>query len=202
VVVQQHTSSVKLALVFLILFMLGLLLLAIGVYLVIFMRYHERAYTPMALGGAFFISGIAGLIMPPPKAKAAFFYGMLALGIVGLLIGVNYLTFPFYHERGYLVLVISVLCIAGGMVGAVAVYPQDRWRASLSVLTLGMLASTGIVILILGADRLLAIDFQQTQNAYAFLTAGAACLLGGILGAIGTQIRRVRPILLEKKREL
>jgi hypothetical protein len=197
--VQQHTSTTKLNLVFSVTFMLGLLLLASGVYLVIFMRYHERAYTPMALGGACFIGSIAGLIMPSAKVKAAFFYGIIALGIVGLLIGANYLTYHFYHELAYIVLGVSVLCLLGGVVGAITIFPHARLRACLSVFTLGILASTGIVALIVGIDRLLALDYHQ--NPYLLLAAGMACLLAGIAGAIGTQ-SLVLPIILEKKREL
>lgn len=196
--VQQHTATAtsKLALVFFVTFIVGVILLAVGVYLVIFMRYHERAYTPMAFGEACFIGSIAGMIMPLPKIKAAFFYGLMALGIVGLLIGVNYLTYPFYQQRAYLVLGISILCIAGGIIGAIAIYPQVRMRAWVSVLTLGILASAGIVALIVGIDHLL--SMQNHQNTYTLLGTGVVCLLGGIASAIFAQTRS-HFILLEKK---
>jgi uncharacterized membrane protein HdeD (DUF308 family) len=196
---QQHPVTSKLALVFFVTFILGVIMLAVGVYLVIFMRYHERAYTPMALGGACFIGSIAGMIMPLPKIKAAFFYGIMALGIVGLLIGVNYLTYPFYQQRGYLVLGISVLCILGGIIGAIAIYSQVRMRACVSVMTLGILASSGIVALIVGIDHLLAM--QNHQNTYALLGVGVVCLFGGIACAIFAQTRS-HSILFEKKTEV
>jgi hypothetical protein len=181
--------------------MSGLLLLAVGVYLVIFMRYHERAYTPMALGGAGFIGSIAGMIMPSPKVKAAFFYGIMALGIVGLLIGFNYLTYSFYQNRAYLVLGISILCILSGMVGVIAIYPRARMRACLSLLSLGILASAGIVALIVGVDHLL--SRQNHQNTYMLLALGVVSLLGGIGLAILLQAQTFRgQAALEKRREL
>lgn len=167
----------------------GFVALLFGVFLIIFMRYHERAYVFLGLGAACFIGGIAGIIVTAPKIKAAACYGIIALGMIGIIVGLNYLTYHFasYQERGYLVIAVSILIMLGGIVGALLAQPRARFAAASSVLALGIVASAGIVGLILGSIYLAAFEYQG--HAYPLLGAGALCLVGGIACGIFAQRR-------------
>ncbi|HVB61449.1 MAG TPA: hypothetical protein VNE61_09680 [Ktedonobacteraceae bacterium] len=165
----------------------GVVALLVGVFLIIFMRYHERAYVFLGLGAACFIGGIAGIIVTGPKVKASVCYGVIALGMIGGIVGLNYLTYHFasYRERGYIVIALSILIMLGGIVGALLAQPRARVAAVSSVLALGIVASAGIVGLILGTIYLSA--FQYQGHAYPLLGAGALCLVGGIVCGILVQ---------------
>ena len=170
----------------------GFIALLVGVLLIIFMHYHERAYVFLGMGAACFIGGIAGIVVTEPKVKAAVCYGIIALGMIGAIVGLNYLTYHFasYQERGYIVIALSVLTILGGSVGALLAQPRARAAAASSVLALGIVASAGIVGLIIGAIYLAAFAYQG--HAYPLLGAGALCLVGGITCGIYAQRKAIK----------
>jgi len=172
--------------------MFGFVALLVGVFLIIFMRYHERAYIFLGLGAACFIGGIAGIVVAGPKVKAAGCYGVISLGMIGGIVGLNYLTYHFasYQERGHIVIALSILVILGGIVGALLTQPRARAAAISSVLALGIVASAGIVGLILGTIYLSVFAYQG--HAYPLLGAGALCLVGGIACGIYAQRRAVK----------
>jgi hypothetical protein len=167
----------------------GLLALLVGVSLIIVMHYHERAYVFLGLGAACFIGGIAGIVVTAPKIKAAVCYGIIALGMIGVIVGLNYLTYPYtsIQIRGYAVVAVSILAIVVGIVGALLVQPRARAAAASSALTLGVVASAGIVGLILGTIYLARLPYERP--AYPLLAAGALCLVGGIACGIFAQRR-------------
>lgn len=167
----------------------GIVALLFGVFLIIFMRYHERAYVFLGLGAACFIGGIAGIVVTAPRIKAAVCYGIIALGMIGVIVGLNYLTYQYtsIQERGYIVIAVSILAILGGIVGTLLVQPRARVAAASSALTLGVVASAGIVGLILGTIYLARLPYERP--AYPLLAAGALCLVGGIACGIFAQRR-------------
>lgn len=184
-----HSLTPKQLLIFSAITVFGFVALLFGIFLIIFMRYHERAYVFLGLGAACFIGGIAGIVVTAPKIKAAVCYGIIALGMIGVIVGLNYLTYHFasYQERGYLVIAASVLFMLGGIAGALLAQPRARFAAASSVLALGIVASAGIVGLILGSIYLAAFEYQG--HAYPLLGAGALCLVGGIACGVFAQRR-------------
>src|SRR5947207_9675771 len=70
----------------------GILALLLGLALIIFAHYHERAYVFLGLGAAGLIGGIAGIVGAGPRVKTALSYGGIALGMVGIIVGLNYMT--------------------------------------------------------------------------------------------------------------
>ena len=168
---------------------MGILILSFGVYLLIFMQYHERAYIFLSAGAACLIGGVAGIIAPQSKIKAAVFYGVMAFAIVMLAVGVNYLTYSFaqYQERGYAVIAVGTVVLLVGIVGAIVAQPRARVAACFSVIELGIAASTGIVAFIIGC-HLLTVDGYQ-KDAYMALAIGMVCFIGGIVGATMTQYK-------------
>jgi uncharacterized membrane protein HdeD (DUF308 family) len=171
----------------------GALALLFGVYLIIFMRYHERAYVFLGMGAACFIGGIAGLAAAGSKIKAALSYGVIALGIVGIVVGINYLTYRFasYQTRGHIVIALSILIVLGGIIAALIVQPRRGFAAFSSVIMLGVIASAGIMALIVGTIYLSAFEYQG--HAYPLLAAGAVCLVCGILCGIYAQSKVAAP---------
>src|SRR2546421_9698612 len=71
---------------------LGVASLLLGLGLIIYVNYHERAYVFLGLGAACFIGGIARVIEIGSRARAAPSYRVVAVGIVGILVGLNYLA--------------------------------------------------------------------------------------------------------------
>lgn len=169
----------------------GVLALLLGLALIVYENYHERAYIFLGMGAACFIGGIAGIIVARAKGKAALSYGVIALGIMGMLVGLNYLTGRYGDEapnatRAVIVIVPGILAILGGIAGALMAQPRGRLAALSSVILLGVIASSGVVALIAGAVYLLVLEYPE--RAYAMLGAGAICLIGGI--ASGTLVQR------------
>src|SRR5437879_5924693 len=70
----------------------GVAALLLGLTLIIFAHYHERAYVLLGLGAGGFIGGIAGIVGVGSKVKAALSYGVIALGMMGMVVGLNYLA--------------------------------------------------------------------------------------------------------------
>ena len=172
-----------------IILVLGALVLTFGTYLLIFMHYHERAYVFLATGAACLIGGIAGVISAHAKVKMAIFYGIMAFSIIGLAVGVNYLTYHFIQdqERGYAVLAVGTLFLIVGIVGGIVGQPGARSAAFFSTLALGVIASGGIALLLIGS-HLLTIH-RYRLDAYMILAIGIICLIGGIASATMTQYK-------------
>lgn len=181
---MKNTAHSKL---FLATLVMGFLILAFGVFLLTYMRYHERAYVFLCPGAAGLIGGIAGIIAPQAKFKAALFYGVMAFAIVTMTVGVNYLT---YHsiqdqQRGYACIAGGIIILLVGIVGAIIAQPMARIAACFSVIELGIAASAGIVACIIGC-HLLTVDGYQ-HEAYTTIAIGTICFLGGIASAALTQ---------------
>jgi hypothetical protein len=174
---------------FLVTLVLGLLILAFGVFLLTYMRYHERAYIFLCPGAAALIGGIAGIIAPQAKLKAAIFYGVMAFAIVTMTVGVNYLTYHNVqdHQRGYACIAGGIIILLVGIVGAIVTQPMARLAACFSVVELGIAASIGIVACIIGCHILTIEGYQH--EAYTIIAIGAVCFLGGIASAAFTQNR-------------
>jgi hypothetical protein len=172
---------------FLVTLVLGALILTFGMYLLIFKQYHERAYVFLGTGAACLIGGIAGVISVYAKVKMAIFYGIMAFSVIGLAVGVNYLTYRFIgdQQRGYAVLAVGTCFLIVGIVGGIVGQPHARLAAFFSTLALGVIASGGIAILLIGS-HLLTIH-RYRQDAYIALATGIICLVGGIIIATLTQ---------------
>src|SRR5579875_2832570 len=101
-----HALTPKQLMMFLAITVFGFVALLFGIFLIIFMRYHERAYVFLGMGAFCLIGGIAGIVVTAPKIKAAVCYGIIALGMIGVIVGLNYLTYHFtaIQERGYIVI--------------------------------------------------------------------------------------------------
>ena len=162
--------------------------LLLGLALIIFAHYHERAYVFLGLGAASFIGGIAGIVGAGSKVKTALSYGVVALGMMGIMVGLNYLTniYGSYQNqiRGGIVIAVSILAILAGIVGALIVQSKGGIAAFSSLITLGVVASIGIVALIVATVYLVVLQYQ---GAYPLLAVGAVCLFGGITCGIFAQ---------------
>lgn len=169
--------------------LLGVAALALGLALIVYQNYHERAYVFLGLGAASFIGGIAGIIFAQSRLKAALSYGTIALGIMGTLVGLNYLTGSYGPDpnptHAAIVLALSIVAILGGIAGALTIQSGSSLTAVSSVILLGVIASSGIVALIAGAVYLLVLEYPG--HAYTMLVTGAIFLIVGI--ASGTLVQ-------------
>lgn len=172
---------------FLAILIIGFLLLALGIFLVTYMRYHERAYVFLCSGAAGLIGGIAGVIASHAKVKTAIFYGVMAFAIITVTVGVNYLTYHSLqnHQLGYICIVGGSIILLAGIIGAIVAQPMARIAACFSVVELGIAASIGIVAFIIGCHLLTVEGYQR--EAYTALGLGIVCFLGGIASAALTQ---------------
>ncbi len=172
---------------------LGVLVLTFGTYLLIFMHYHERAYVFLGTGAACLIGGIAGVISAHAKVKMAIFYGIMAFSVIGLTVGLNYLTYHLIQdqERGYAVLAGGTFLLIVGIVGGITGQPGARLAAFFSTLALGVIASGGIAFMLIGS-HLWTLD-KYRQDAYIALAIGIICLIGGIASAAMTQYKVAVP---------
>ena len=163
----------------------------LGLVLIIFAHYHERAYVFLGLGAGGFIGGIAGIIGAGSRVKAVLSYGMIAMGMMGIIVGLNYLMSlygpPPNQTYGNIVIALSMVAILAGIVGALIAQPKGGIAAVSSVIMLGMLASLGIVALIVGTVYLVVL--QSQEHAYLLLGIGAVCLISGITCGILAQNR-------------
>lgn len=195
---QQTNQSItqKQPIIFTIIIIIGSAALLLGVALIIFAHYHERAYVFLGLGAAGFIGGIAGIAVAGPKFKAALSYGVIALGMMSAVVGLNYLANRYgpapNYTHGAIVIAASIVAILVGIVGALMAQPRGGLAALSSVIMLGVIASSGIVALIVGAIYLIVLE--HPGHAYILLGAGALCLIGGVASGIFAQ-RKARTTL-------
>jgi hypothetical protein len=187
---SDHLLTQKQSLLFAYITVFGVAALLLGLALIIFAHYHERAYVFLGLGAAGFIGGIVGMVEARSRVKAALSYGMIAIGMMGISVGLNYLTNIYgsapNQAHGKIVIALSIAAILAGIVGALMVQPKGGIAAFSSVILLGVIASIGIVALIVGTIYLVVL---QDQGAYPLLGAGAVCLIGGIAFGIFAQSR-------------
>ena len=116
---------------------------------------------------------------------------MIALGMMGIIVGLNYLTNSYgphpNQARGDIVIALSIVTILAGIVGALFAQPKGGMASFSSVIMLGVIASLGIGELIVGTIYLVVLEHQG--HAYPLLGTGAVCLLGGIAFGIFAQSR-------------
>src|SRR5205085_11498568 len=93
---SDHSLTQKQAITFAALSVFGAAALLLGLALIIYAHYHERAYVFLGLGAGSFIGGIAGMVVAESKIKAALSHGVIALGVMCMIVGINYLT----HSHG------------------------------------------------------------------------------------------------------
>jgi hypothetical protein len=195
---QQNNQSLtqKQPITFAVITIIGAAALLLGLALIIFAHYHERAYVFLGLGAAGFIGGIAGIAVAGSKVKAALSYGVIALGMMGMIVGLNYLTNRYgpvpNNAHGVIVIASSVVAILIGIVGALMVQPKGGLAAVSSVIMLGVIASSGIVALTVGTIYLIVLE--HPGHAYTLLGAGTVCLIGGVASGIFAQ-RKTRTTL-------
>jgi hypothetical protein len=171
--------------------LLGVASLLLGLGLIIYVNYHERAYIFLGLGAACFIGGIAGMIVVGSRTRAALSYGVIAMGMMGIIVGLNYLAGKYgpgpNQGHGEIVIALSVIAILAGIGGALIVPPKGDFTAFSSVIALGLIASAGIGALIVGSIYLLVLE--RSGHAYPLLGLGALCLIAGIAWGIYAQSR-------------
>jgi hypothetical protein len=191
--VQQtdHSLTQKLSVAFAAITVFGIAALLLGLVLIIFAHYHERAYVFLGLGAGCFIGGIAGTIGAGSKVKVALSYGVIAMGMMGIIIGLNYLMSRYgsapNQTYGHIVITLSIVAILVGIAGALIAQPKSSMAAFSSVITLGVIASIGVVALVVGTIYLVVLQHQG--HAYPLLGIGTACLIGGLTCGIFVQSR-------------
>ncbi len=195
---QQTNQSLtqKQSIIFAVITIIGIAALLLGLALIIHAHYHERAYIFLGLGAAGFIGGIAGIAVAGSKVKASLSYGVIALGMMGMIVGLNFLTNRYgpapNYTHGVIVIASSIVAILVGIAGALMVQPKGGLAALSSVIMLGVIASSGIVALIVGTIYLIVLE--HPGHAYTLLGAGALCLIGGVASGIFAQ-RKARTTL-------
>ena len=181
-----HSHTRKQLLTFATLTVFGVAALLLGLALILFAHYHERAYIFLGLGAGGFMGGIAGIVGAGSKTRTALSYGAIALGMMGIVIGINYLTGRYgtapNQTHGDIVIALSLVAMLAGFVGALISQPKGGMAALSSVIMLGVIAPLGIVAVTVGTIYLIVL--QSQGRAYLLLGVGAVCLIGGI--ACGT----------------
>ena len=169
--------------------LVGIVSLLFGLYLIIIVGYHERAYIFLGLGTGCFIGGVAGVLETRERFKTALSYGLIALGMMGIAVGINYLFGrygpPPSLSHAALVLGGSIVAILVGIVGAWIVQPQRDMAALSRVLMLGIIASVGIVAVTVGAIYTYVLD--SPKHGYMLVGVGVICVVIGIVGGVLSQ---------------
>jgi hypothetical protein len=98
---------------------LGIIALAVGLYFLTVLGYHERAYTPLGIGTVCLFGGTVGAIVARLKAHPAAFIMLMVPGLVALGVSAYFLTTSGYHERAYIGLAMGTMCLLGGIVGTI-----------------------------------------------------------------------------------
>ena len=188
---SDHLLTQKQSLLFAAITVFGVAALFLGLALIIFAHYHERAYVFLGLGAAGFIGGIVGMVGARSRVKAALSYGMIATGVMGISVGLNYLTNIYgsapNQAHGDIVIVLSSAAILAGIAGALIAQPKGSKVAFSRVIMLGGIASIGVVALVVGTVYLVVL--QHPGRAYPLLGIGTACLISGLTGSIFVQSR-------------
>mgnify|MGYP001424817442 CR=1 FL=1 len=186
----EHSPTRKQSLTFATITVLGVAALLLGLALILFAHFHERAYLFLSLGAGGFIGGLAAMVGAGPKTRTALSYGAIALGMMGIVVGLNYYVArygpPANQTHGNIVMVLSLVAILAGIAGALVAQPRGGMVAFTSVIMLGVIASAGIVAVTVGTIYLVVL--QSQGHAYLLLGIGAVCLIGGI--ACGIFVRR------------
>ena len=192
---SDNSLTHKESMTFAVITVVGAAALLLGLALIVFAQYHERAYIFLVLGAGGFIGGIAGMIVVGQKARAASGYGLIAMGMVGIVVGLNYLIGSYGPEpnqaHGYLVISLSIIAILAGIIGGLVVQAKTGFAAFSSVIMLGVIGSIGIAALIVGTIFLAVLDYPG--YAYFLLGIGVLLLIGGIVCGVFAQ-RRVKVI--------
>jgi hypothetical protein len=188
---SEHSITQKQTILFTLITVIGVVAILLGLALIIFVQYHERAYIFLGLGAGGVIGGIAGIIVVGQRTRAALGYGVIALGMVGILVGLNYLLGRYgpgpNQAHGHLVISLSIFTLLAGIVGALMVQPKAGIATVSSIFMLGVIGSIGIISLIAGTVYLAVLDYPK--YAYLLLGIGVVCLFGGIVCAIYAQHR-------------
>src|SRR2546423_4779435 len=87
---SNHLLTQKQSLLFAALTVFGVAALLLGLVLIIFAHYHERAYVFLGLGAGSFIGGISGIIWAGARVKAGLEFWGIAMGVMGIIVGFNY----------------------------------------------------------------------------------------------------------------
>jgi len=187
----DHSLTQKQPVAFVSISVFGVAALLLGLALIIFAHYHERAYVFLCLGAGCFIGGIAGILETRSKVKVALSYGMIAMGMMGSIIGLNYLVSRYgpapNQTHGYMVIALSIGAILAGIAGALIAQPKGSKVAFLRVIMLGGIAPIGVVALVVGAVYLVVLQHQG--RAYSLFGIGTACLIVGLTYSIFVQSR-------------
>ena len=186
----NHSNTQKQSLTFATITAFGVAAVLLGLALILFAHYHERAYLFLGLGTGGVIGGIAGIVGAGPKKRTALSYGAIALGMMGIAVGLNYYVDRYgpaaNQTHGNIVMAMSLVAILAGIVGALIAQPKAGMATLSSVITLGVIASGGIVAVTVGTIYLLVL--QSPRHAYLLLGVGVVCLLVGI--ACGSFVQR------------
>ena len=189
---QSNVHSIqKSFLTYIAITLIGVLSLLLGLYLIIIVGYHERSYVFLGMGTGCFIGGIAGIIETRAKFKTALCYGMIALGMMGIPVGINYLVDrygpPPSPSHAALVLSGSIVAILIGIFGVWIMQPQKGMAKLSSLLTLGIIASIGIVAVTVGI--IYKYVLESPTHGYMLSGVGVVCLIIGIVGGVFSQSR-------------
>ena len=186
----NHSNTQKQSLTFATITAFGVAAVLLGLALILFAHYHERAYLFLGLGAGGVIGGIAGIVGAGPKTRTALSYGAIALGMMGIAVGLNYYVDRYgpaaNQTHGNIVMALSLVAILAGIVGALIAQPKAVMATLSSVITLGVIASGGVVAVTVGTIYLLVL--QSPRHAYLLLGVGVVCLLVGI--ACGSFVQR------------
>lgn len=187
---QSNTQSVqKSFLTYAAITIVGVASLLLGLYLIIIVGYHERAYVFLGFGTGCFIGGIAGVIEKHAKFKVALSYGMIALGMMGIPVGINYLVDrygpPPSLSHAVLVLSGSVVAMLIGIFGVWMVQRRRGITTLWSVLMLGIIASLGIVAMTVGVIYMYALE--SPRHGDMLVGVGVVCVVIGIVGRVLAQ---------------
>ena len=188
---SDHSHTRKQPLTFATITFCGGAVLLLGLALIFFAHYHERAYVFLGLGAGGIIGGIAGIVGAASKTKTALSYGVIAFGIMGFTVGLNYLADRYgpapNQTHGAIVIALSLVFILAGIAGALIAQPKGGMAVLSSVIMLGIISSLGVVSITVGIIYLVVLHSQG--HAYFLLVGGAVCLIGGIACGILAQSR-------------
>lgn len=179
---SEHARTRKHSFTFVTIIISGVAALLLGLALIFFAHYHERAYIFLALGAGGIIAGIAGLAGAASRTRTVLSYGVIASGIMGFTIGLNYLADrygpPANRMHAALVLALSLIVILAGIAGTLSGHSREKAIILSRVFTLGIIASLGLVAMTVGMVYLVVLHSQG--HASLLLAAGAICFTGGL----------------------